>query len=156
MGQRKQTLITNSFTAKDIAFRKPSLQLYVPLTPIVEVEQVGKVKLYSGVMRTSTLFANSHLDNVICIDSKSLYLFNQLRRRRSDIYGVAKVFVSVVVAQFVYATPAFAGTITADDIDALTESMRRFVKLTNKWGFTNTVPSVDELCKNIDRKSLQQ
>ena len=53
-----------------------------------------------------------------------------------------------MVARFLYALPAFSGMITADDINRINTV---FCKA-KKWGLTNTVPSVEELCKNADQK----
>ena len=53
-----------------------------------------------------------------------------------------------MVARFLYALPAFSGMITADDIN---RSKAVFCK-TKKWDVTNSVPSVEELYENADRK----
>ena len=99
-----------------------------------------------GVMLISTLSANLHLNYVIGIFNQRLYFLNQLRRQRLDINGLAKVFLSVVVARFPYALPAFSATITADDINRINAVFRK------EWGLTNTVSSVEELCETADRK----
>ena len=103
------------------------------------------MKLF-GVMLTSTLSDNLHVNYIVGIINQRLYLLNQLRRQGLDINGLAKVFLSVVVARFLYALPAFSGVITADDMN---RTNAVFYKA------KNTVPSIEELCENTDRKLLQ-
>ena len=101
-----------------------------------------------GVMLTSTLSANLHLNYIVGIINQRLYLLNQLRRQGLDINGLAKDFLSVVVARSPYALLAFLGMITVDDINRINAV---FCKA-KKCGLTNTVPSVEKLCENADRK----
>ena len=98
------------------------------------------------VMLTLTLSANLHLNYIVGIINKRLYLLNQLRRQGLHINGLAKVFLSIVVARFLYALPAFSGMITADDINRINAVFCN----AKKWGLTNTVPSVEELCETIE------
>ena len=53
-----------------------------------------------------------------------------------------------MVARFLYALPAFSGMITANDINKINAVFWK----DKKWDLTNTVPSVEELCDNADRK----
>ena len=99
-------------------------------------------------MLTSTLSANLYLIYNIGIINQRMYLLNQLRRQVLDINGLAKAFLSVMVARFLYALPAFSGMITAADINRLDAV---FCKA-KKCGLTNTVPSVEELYEYADRK----
>ena len=92
--------------------------------------------------------ANLHLNYVNVITNLHLFLHNQLRREGVDINGLAKVFLSGVIACFLYALPLFSGMITADDINRINSV---FCKA-KKWGLTNIVPSVEKLCENADRK----
>ena len=78
-------------------------------------------------MLTSTLSANLHLNYIVGIINQRLYLLDQLRRQGLDINGlakdllsVAKYFLSVVVARFLYDIPAISVMITAE---RLTKSM---------------------------------
>ena len=103
------------------------------------------------VMLTSTLSANLHLNYIVGIINQWLYLLNQLHSQGLDINGLAKVFLSIVVARFLYALPAFSGMTTADDINRINAV---FCKA-KKWGLTNTVPSVEELCEKADRKLFE-
>ena len=68
-----------------------------------------------GVMLTSTLSANLHLNYIVGIINQRLYLLNQLPRSGLDINGLAKFFLSIVVARFLYALPALSGMITPDE-----------------------------------------
>ena len=97
---------------------------------------------------TSTLSANLHLNYIVGIINQRLYLLNQLRRQESDIHGLAKFFLSIVIARFLYALPALSGMTTADDINRINSVFCQ----AKKWSLTNTVPSVEELCENADRK----
>ena len=103
-------------------------------------------------MLTSTLSANLHLNYIVGIINQRLYLLNQLRRQGLDINGLAKVFLSVVVARFLYALSAFSGMITVDYINRINAV---FCKA-KKWGLTNTVPSVEEFCENADQKLFKE
>ena len=115
---KENRLKINTLKTKEIVFRRPSLWHYVSPTPIVQIEQVEEVKLL-GVIRISTLSANLHLNDIVGIINQRLYLLNQLRRKGLDINGVAKVFLCIVVACFLYALHAFSGMITADDTNRI-------------------------------------
>ena len=95
-------------------------------------------------MLTSTLSSNLHLNYVNGIVLKRLYLINQLSRQGLDMNGLANIFLSVVVARFLYALSAFSGMIISDYINRITTA--------TKWSLTNAVHSVEELCVNADRK----
>ena len=85
---------------------------------------------------------------IIIILLKRPYLNNQLSRQGLDMNGLANVFLSVVVARFLYALPAFSGMIIADYINRITTVFYR----AKKWSLTNAVPSVEALCVNAYRK----
>ena len=76
---KENRLKINTFKTKEIVFTRPSLQHCVPPTPIAQIEQLEKVKLL-GVLLTSTLLANLHLNYIVDIINQRLYLLNQLRR----------------------------------------------------------------------------
>ena len=75
-------------TISEIGFRRPSIRHYVPPTPIVQIEQVEGVK-WLGVMLTSSLSANLHLNYIVGIINQRLYLLNQLGAQGLDINGLA-------------------------------------------------------------------
>ena len=70
---KENRLKINTLKTKEIVFRRPSLRHYVPPTSIVQIEQVEEVKLL-GVMLTSTLSANLHLNYIVGIINHRLYL----------------------------------------------------------------------------------
>ena len=96
-----------------------------------------------GVMFTSTLLANLHVKYIDGIINQRLYLLNQLRRQEIDINGLAKYFLSVVIARFVYALHVLSEMIIADDINRFNAVFSK----AKKWGLTNTVLSIAELCE---------
>ena len=110
-------LLINTSKTKDIVFKRPSLRQYVPPTSITHIEQVDHVKLL-GVFFTPTFTTSVHINSVIAVMNKPLYLFNQLRKR--DIRGLAQIFMGLVVARFHYTLPAIAGQIL---VNASIESM---------------------------------
>ena len=126
---KENKLKINTLKTKEIIFRRPSRRHYVPPTLIVQIEQVEEVELL-GVMLTSILSTNLHLNYIVSIINQRLYLLNQLHRKGLYINGLTKIFFSVVVARFLYALPAFLGMITADDI--ISESMQCFAKIKSR------------------------
>ena len=74
---KENRLKINTPKIKEIAFRRTSLGHYVPPKPNVRIEQVEEVKLL-GVILTSTLSANLHLNYVIGIINQRQHLLNQL------------------------------------------------------------------------------
>ena len=82
-------------------------------------DRAGRGSEFLDVTLTSSLSANLHFSYIVGIINQHLYLLNQLRSQRLDINGLAKVFLSVMVARFLHALPAFSGMITADDINRI-------------------------------------
>ena len=73
----------------------------------MQMEQVEEAKLL-GVLLTSTLSVQSHVQYASSLLNKRLYVLNQLRKQELN--------VALVVARFQYALPALAGQLSAGDL----------------------------------------
>ena len=82
-------LLINNSKTKEIVFKRPSYRQYIPLPPIIHIEQVGHVKLFR-VFFTSTLTTSNHIKSVIAVENQRLYLLNQLRTQVLDIRGLTQ------------------------------------------------------------------
>ena len=64
MADCNKLLIINTSKTKEIVFKRPSLRQYVPLPPVMYIEQVDHVKLL-GVFYSATPKTSTHTNRVI-------------------------------------------------------------------------------------------
>ena len=85
-------LMLNVAKSKELVFERPNLKHYVPPPPIMQIEQVQKVKLL-GVLLVSTLSAYTHTDSIVATMNQRLRLLNQLGRQGLNIAGLTTTFL---------------------------------------------------------------
>jgi len=144
----RNRLTINSDKTKEIVFHRPaSRHLNIP-PPLSDFERVTQATLL-GFDITSTLSTSVYVDRILKQINQRLYLQSQLTSQGMKVQTLHELFVGFIMSKIIYALPAFAGHLTADDRKRINAISRKALRR----GVTHTAFDIAEHINKFDRGS---
>jgi len=107
-------LAINTDKTKEIVFHWPASRHLNILPPLPNMERVSQATLLEIDM-TSTLSASAYVNRMLMQINQRLYLLSQLKSQGMNVQALHTLFTGLIMSKIIYALPAFAGQLTADD-----------------------------------------
>jgi len=136
---------------QEIVFHWPaSRHLNIP-PPFPDFERVSQATLV-GIYITPTISTYVHVNKMLTQINQRLYLLSQLKLQGLNIQVLHTLFTGLIMSKIMYALPAFAGQLTADDRQRMGAMSREALQRS----VSHTDFDIDEIINSTDRKLFSQ
>ena len=115
---RKNKMIINMLKTKKIVFRRSNPRLCIMPPPLNEIDQVAKTKLL-GVIFLGNFNFESHINYIMSISSQRVYLIKLLRDQGLCGEHLETGFQALIISRLTYASSAWGGFITINNVEGL-------------------------------------
>jgi hypothetical protein len=105
-------MTVNMKKTKDIVFRRPNPKIDLHLSTFLHIEQVSEAKLL-GVIFTSNLLWNSHINFILQACSQRSFLLRRLRDQGLTRKQLNIVYDAFIISRIMYASEAWSGFFVA-------------------------------------------
>jgi len=148
---RYQQTKVNTLKTKEIVFHHPRLpkKSLPPLVPGIEKVSTAKIL---GVVFSSTLSPEQHINNFIALCNQRLYLLSQLKHQNLSDQALDIIFHALIMSKITYALPSFAGHMSAADRNR----NNKFFRKANRRHLVTQVFDIDNLIETSDSDSSDQ
>ena len=139
-------LTINRSKTKEIVFRRPHFRSVDIQPSFADIAMLDEVKLL-GVVFTSKLTFNKHVNDVLLLCNQRFYLLKLLRDQGMPLELLTTVYNALVVNRIAYCLSAWGGFLSVEDENRINACFQR----AKRYGFTDTVYNVVGLREHSDR-----
>jgi hypothetical protein len=126
-------MIINLEKTKEIVFHRPNPKTDLLIPPLPEICRVKEVKLL-GVIITSNLKFDSHVDFILKICSQRAFLLKRFRDQGLSSKLLDVAFTAFILSRIMYASQAWSGHVSAASIGRIDAFLRRM----HRYGFSSS------------------
>ena len=126
-------MIINLEKTKEIVFHRPNPKIDLLISP-PDICRVKEAKLL-GVVLTSNLKFDSHVDTILKICSQRAFLMKRLRDQGLSCKLLDIVFIAIILSRIMYASQAWSGHLSAASIGRIDAFLRRM----HRYGFSQSL-----------------
>ena len=139
-------LTLNQSKTKEMIIRKPSKK-NTPLPPIIPgISRCSSLNIL-GVTITDTLSMSEHVSNIVSTGHQRLYGLKLLKNHGLTFNKISEVCRSILVSRLTYASQAWRGFLTANDLSKLNGLVRK----TQRWGvYSPMSPLLEDILNQAD------
>lgn len=138
-------MIINLGKTKEIVFHRPNPKIDLLIPSIPEICRVKEVKLL-GVVITSNLKFDSHVDAILKICSQRAFLIKRFRDQGLSCKLLDIVFTAIILSRIMYASQAWSGHVSAASIGRIDAFLCRMYR----YGFSQTMYDFNNLSVTRD------